>query len=187
MQKGSIRRRSPHIGNYSGKHVDYNGVGVWSIEGIRKRYKAHADEIGVGAIQLVPRRHKEGERTWVYPLMEQIIERIEESDQAAIEIGIEFIEEDDFFVFGRILKSNTARALRRSSLTEIQQNRIRKRLVAMILSGNVPHEFHEYKRLLRKMGLGPLWPTLDNDVDRENKYVMRYYDYLDRYARHTNE
>jgi hypothetical protein len=117
--------------------------------------------------------------------MWQVIERIEVGDKAAIEIGIEFIEEDDFFVFGRLLKSNTARALRRASLTEEQQNRIRKRLAAMILSGNVPHEFHEYKKLLRKIGLGSLWPTLDEDVDRENKYVMRYYDYLDRYARHT--
>jgi len=136
-------------------------------------------------IQLVPRRHEEGERMWVYPLMEQIIKLIEEGDRAAIEIGLEFIEEDDFFVFGHVLKSNTARALRRTSLTEGQQNRIRKRLVAMILSGNVPHEFREYKRLLRKIGLGALWPTLDNGIDRENKYVMRYYDYLDRFARHT--
>jgi hypothetical protein len=186
MQNGSIRRRSPHIGNYSGKDVDYNGVGAWSIEGIRKRYEAHAREMGTDTIQLIPRRSEEGERTWVYPLMDQIIKRIEEGDKAAVEIGIEFIEEDDFFVFGRILKSNTARALRRIRLTERQQDRIRKRLVAMILSGNVPHEFQEYKRLLRKIGLGPLWPTLDNGVDRENKYVMRYYDYLDRFARNTD-
>jgi hypothetical protein len=185
MGNGSIPRRSPHIGNFSGQHIDYNGVGDWSIEGIRKRYEAHADEIGVDSIQLVPLHHKEGERTRVYPLMWQVIERIEVGDKAAIEIGIEFIEKDDFFVFGRLLKSNTARALRRASLTERQQNRIRKRLVAMILSGNVPHEFHEYKKLLRKVGLGSLWPALDNGVDRENKYVMRYYDYLDRYARHT--
>jgi hypothetical protein len=141
-------------------------------------------EMEMNTNQLIPRRHEEGERTWVYPLMEQIIERIDEGDKAAIEIGIEFIEEDDFFVFGRILKSNTARALRRTPLTERQQNRIRKRLVAMILSGNVPHEFREYKRLLRKIGLGHLWPTLDEGVDRESKYVMRYYDYLDQYARH---
>ena len=186
MQNGSIRRESPHIGNYSDKHVDYNGVGAWSIEGIRKRYEAHAREIGIDTIQLIPRCHKEGERTWIYPLMEQIIKRIEEGDKAAIEVGIEFIEEDVFFVFGRLLKSNTARALRRTPLTERQQNRIRKRLVAMILSGNVPHEFREYKKLLRKIGLGSLWQTLDNGVDRGNKYGMRNYDYLDRFARHTD-
>jgi hypothetical protein len=167
-------------------HVDYNGIEAWSVEGIRKRYKAYADEMGVDAIQLVPSRHKEGERTWVYPLMEQVIERIEAGDRAAIEIGIEFIEEDEFFVFGMVLKSKTARALRRAPLTEKQQDRIRERLVVMMLAGNVPHEFREYKRLLRRVGLGSLWSTLDNGVDRNNEYVMRYYDYLDRFARPKN-
>lgn len=186
IHKGSARRQSPHIGNYSGMHVDYNGVAAWSIEGIRKRYKVYADEIGLDTVQLVPRSHTEGGRTWVYPLMEQVIERIQAGDKAAIEIGIEFIEEDEFFVFGRILKSNTARALRGASLTKEQQKRIRERLVRMMVSGNVPHEFREYKRLLRRVGLGSLWSVLDDGVDRGNKYVMRHYDYLDRFARHTD-
>jgi hypothetical protein len=115
--------------------------------------------------------------------MEQIIERIEIGDKAAIVIGIEFILEDDFFVFGRILKSNTARALRRAALTVEQQTRIRERLVEMMLSGQVPREWREYKRLLRSVGLGSLWSVLENGVDRKNKYVMRYYEYLDRFAR----
>ncbi len=115
--------------------------------------------------------------------MEQIIDLIETGDKAAIKIGIEFIEEDDYFVFGRILKSNTARALRRAPLSEEQQIRIRERLVGMMLSGQVPHEWREYKRLLRHVGLGSLWPALEKGINRENKYVMRYYDYLDRFAR----
>jgi len=115
--------------------------------------------------------------------MEKIINLIEAGDKAAIEIGIEFIQEDDYFVFGRILKSNTARALRRASLMPEQQARIRERLVGMMLSGRVPHEWREYKRLLRHVGLGSLWPVLENGVDRENEYVMRYYNYLDRFAR----
>ena len=115
--------------------------------------------------------------------MEQIIDLIDEGDKAAIEIGIEFIQEDDHFVFGRILKSNTARALRRASLTPEQQSRIRERLVGMMLCGQVPHEWREYKRLLRYIGLGSLWPLLESGVDRENQYVMRYYNYLDRFAR----
>lgn len=38
-------------------------------------------------------------------------------------------------------------------------------------------------RLLRKVGLGELWPVVDAEVDRENPYVMRHYEYLSRYAR----
>jgi hypothetical protein len=115
--------------------------------------------------------------------MEQVIDLIEAGDSAAIEIGIEFLQEDDQFVFGRILKSNTARALRRASLTQEQQARIRERLVTMMLAGQLPHEWREYKRLLRGIGLGSLWPVLEEGVDRENKSVMRYYEYLDRFAR----
>lgn len=183
MQTGSPRRRSPHIGNFAGPHIDYNGVGIWSADGIQKRYRKYAEVIGTNPVQLVIKRHAEGGRTWVYPLMEQVIDLIEAGDKAAIEIGIEFIQEDDHFVFGRILKSNTARALRRASLTQEQQTRIRERLVGMMLSGQVPHEWHEYKRLLRHVGLGSLWPVLEKGVDRENKYVMRYYNYLHRFAR----
>lgn len=183
METGSNQRRSPHIGNYAGAHVDYNGVGIWSAEAIQKRYRKYADALGVNPSQLVPRRQTEGGRTWVYPLMEQIIVLIDAGDKAAIEIGIEFIQEDDYFVFGAILKSNTARALRRTSLTSEQQGRIRERLVGMMLSGQVPREWREYKRLLRHVGPGSLWPALEKGVDRENEYVMRYYNYLDRFAR----
>jgi hypothetical protein len=183
MQTGSNQRRSPHIGNYAGAHVDYNGVGNWSAEAIQKRYRKYADAIGVDPFQLAPTRHTEGGRTWVYPLMEEVIKLIEAGDKAAIEIGIEFIQVDDHFAFGKILKSNTARALRRAALTPEQQTRIRERLVGMMLSGHVPHEWHEYKRLLRHIGLGSLWPVLEEGVDRENKYVMRHYNYLDRFAR----
>ena len=182
-QTGSIRRRSPHIGNYTGAFVDYNGVGIWFAEAIQKRYTTYADALRATPSRLRLRRHTENGRTWVYPLMEQIISLIEAGDEPAIEIGIEFIQEDDYFVFGAILKSKTARALRRASLTSKQQTRIREQLVGMMLSAQVPREWREYKRLLRHVGLGLLWPSLEIGVNRENEYVMRYYNYLDRYAR----
>jgi hypothetical protein len=182
-KSGSIRRRSPHIGSYTGAFVDYNGVGIWSAEAIQKRYRTYANAIGASPSRLEPTRHTENGRTWVYPLMEQVIILIEAGDEAAIQIGVEFIEEDYSFVFGAILKSKTARALRRASLTPERQSRIRERLVRMMLAGEVPREWREYKRLLRHVGLGSLWPALENGVDRNNQYVMRYYNYLDRYAR----
>ena len=51
------------------------------------------------------------------------------------------------FRCGKILKSNVARALRRATL--MKEERIRRRIVSMMLAGNVPHEFREYKKLLR--------------------------------------
>jgi len=180
---GGDKKRSPHIGTYSGPFIDFNGVGKWSVAAMRQRYLKYAADFGIKSpAHLVPRQHAEDGRTWLYPLIEEVIGRIEAGDAAAIEIGTEFIEEDDFFVFGKILKSNTARALRRAMLTDAQQQRVRRRIVSMMLAGNVPHEFREYKRLLLKVGVGELWAELDAGVDRSNAYVMRYYDYLKRFA-----
>jgi hypothetical protein len=177
------KARSPHIREWSGEHIDYNGTGPWSVEAIRKRYQWYARSLGATAAELVPHQSAEGGRTWVYPIIEVIDRRIEEGDPAAVEIGIEFLEEEEFFTFGKVLKSNNARALRRASLTERQQQRVRERIVSMMLAGNVPYEFHEYKRLLRKVGIGSLWTALDQGVDRENPYVMRHYEWLNRNAR----
>jgi hypothetical protein len=110
--------------------------------------------------------------------MDKVIEGIENGDQACKRIGIEFIEEDGKFPFGKILKSNTARALRRSELSKVEIDRIRKRLVHMLIEGNVPHEFKEYAKLLKKIGIGEAEAYLKKHAKRENPYVMKYVEYL---------
>ena len=110
--------------------------------------------------------------------MDKVIVGIEQGDAACRRIGIEFIEEDRKFTFGKILKSNTARALRRNQLTPEEQNRIRRRLVDMLLQGNVPHEYKQYAKLLKRIGVGPYWDEIESRIDQSNQYVMRYYRYL---------
>jgi hypothetical protein len=110
--------------------------------------------------------------------MDRVIEGIERGDVACRSIGIEFIEQDRKFPFGKILKSNTARALRRTELTSEQKERIRRRLVSMLLSENVPHEYKEYAKLLKKIGLGSYREEVEERVNRSNQYVMRYFQYL---------
>ena len=112
-------------------------------------------------------------------MMDQVITLVNDGDPAAALIAIDFIEEDDFFVFGRTLKKEAARALRRRAVLDDEQKlRIRRRIVGMMLAGNVPYEFSEYKRLLRAVGVGELWPLLQASVDRGNRYVMWHYRYL---------
>ena len=108
----------------------------------------------------------------------KVIAGIELGDAACKRIGIEFIEEDRKFTFGKILKSNTARALRRSELTTEEQERIRRRLVAMLIEGNVPHEYKQYAKLLKKIGIGDYWNEVENRITWSNEYVMKYYNYL---------
>ena len=107
--------------------------------------------------------------------MDEVIQGIEENDVACIALGVDFVEEDARFPFGATLKSNTARALRRSNLTEVQKSRLRERISTMLVSGVIPHEMREYVKLLRKVGVGEHWPRLDREIPRDNPYAMRYY------------
>lgn len=155
--------------------IDYNGEGDWSRSSILERYARYAERMRVTPRDLSPCEHTERGRRWIYPVMENVIAGIEAGDPACIAIGIEFIEQDASFPFGKILKSNTARALRRASLTEAQQHRIRKRVLEMLRRGNVPHELREYAKLLKKIGVGA-----DDlgDIDESNEHVARYRRYL---------
>lgn len=160
---------------------DYNGTGQWSVESILSRYERYAQRAGAHS-ELIPRVRTEGTVNWIYPIMDEVIAGIERGDKACIAIGIEFIEEDQHFPFGRILKSNAARALRHAELSQEQVERVRRRVVSLLLSGSFRREFREYVKLLRVVGMGSWWPTIEQEIDRQNPYMMRYYEYLRRYS-----
>jgi hypothetical protein len=155
--------------------IDYNGDGRWSRKSILDRYARYAKELKIPHRDLTPTEHTERGRQWVYPVMKKVISGIEEDDAACIRIGIEFIEEDTKFPFGKILKSNTARALRRTQLTASQKQQIRCRVFAMLRSGIVPHEFQEYARLVKKIG----FEAKDiGEVPGTSERVLRFRSYL---------
>ncbi len=159
--------------------IDYNGQGDWSSDAILKRYTRYRKQLQInGSIDLTLKTIVQGDKMWIYPVMDIVIEGIEKGDIACKQIGIEFIEQDQKFAFGKILKSNTARALRRTKLEEEDKKRIRERLVSMLLAGNVPHEYKEYAKLLKKVGLANYQESLGESVNRENQYVMKYFNYL---------
>lgn len=155
--------------------IDYNGEGIWSRGAILERYSLYCCNLKIRESDLSPTKVVHEDVTWIYPVMHKIIDGIENRDPACKLIGIEFIETDERFTFGKILKSNTARALRRSILTEAEKERIRKRIIDMLLHGNVPHEFKQYFRLLKTIGLGNHKDEIERGIDRSNPYVMKYY------------
>ena len=158
---------------------DYNGKGNWSKEEITHRYKKYCLELNFEKeFDLSPVEYAEGNIKWIHPVMMKIIEGIEKGDSACRKIGIEFIEEDSKFPFGKTLKSNAARALRRTALTRDEQERIRQRLINMLIEGNVPHEYKQYAKLLKKIGLGNYWNEIESGIDKSNGYVMKYIEYL---------
>jgi hypothetical protein len=98
--------------------TNLNGHGRWSVQAIQERYLEYARQLKVSpTLDLKPREygHPTNGRLWIYPIMDQVIEGIEKGDKACIEIGVECIEENQWLTFGRVIKANTARALRRST------------------------------------------------------------------------
>ena len=159
--------------------IDYNGEGEWSREAIVARYLEYAKKFKVSHPRdIAPQEHISGEIRWIYPVMQSVIDGIMAGDEACKWIGIEFVEQDSRFSFGRILKANTARALRRAALSADQVNRLRHRFSHMLLRENVPREYREYAKLLKRIGLGELRAQIDAGVNRNNRYVMRYYNSL---------
>ena len=166
------------------KIIDFNGTGRWSLQFVQERYAAYARQLDVTApLNLVPPRYKGHEVERIYPVMFEVIEGIEQGDKACIEIGVECIEENQWLFFGRIIKANTARALRRSTLTPLQAERLRKQIVSMLLGEHIPGHYREYAKLLRKIGLGNWWSSIEKQANCNNPYVLRYYNYFQQYAR----
>jgi hypothetical protein len=162
---------------------DYNGSGNWSAAAIQERYLRHAKSMRQKKLRdLTATEHFEGSARWVYPVMDKVIDGIEAGDAACIELGVEFIECAGKQPFGRALQGNTARALRRAKLSLAQINRLRARILALLVKGQVPREFREYAKLLRRIGAGPGWGQAVAGVDRPNPYVMRYVQYLERHG-----
>jgi hypothetical protein len=158
---------------------DYNGEGRWTVAAVQTRYLEYCREYGLESSgPPVPREHVEGPKQWVYPVMEAVIEGIERGDKASIALGLDFIEEDAHFPFGKTLKSNTARALRRASLTAEQVLRVRKRVTNLLIAGQIPHEFREYAKLLRHVGLAECWPLMQRNTQLDNPFVKRFFEYF---------
>ena len=177
----------PELENGTTLH-DLNNDGRWSVASVQCRYAEYCRQYAVQTpVVPIPREHQSGRKRWVYPVMDAVIEGIERGDQASIAIGIDFIEEDAHFPFGKTLKSNTARALRRASLTPEQVTRIRNRVTALFLAGHIPHEFREYAKLFRHIGIAECWPRIKGSATVEDPYVKRFYEYFRQCAERETE
>lgn len=168
------------------KVTDYNGEGFWSVDEVLKRYAEYARVFGITQPrELTPFTHSTDDGKWIYPVMARVIEGIEAGDLGCVEIGIEFIQTNDSFPFGKIIKSNVARALRRTTLTEAQQERIRRRVVEMLETGYLPREFRQYAKLARKLGLREFLPRIRQLAELSSDVWVRHYsEYFEEHASH---
>lgn len=168
------------------KVIDFNSIGFWSVEEILKRYSEYVRLFGITQPrELTPSTHSTNDTKWIYPLMDRVVEGIEAGDLGCAELGIEFIQTGDSFSFGKITKSNVARALRRTTLTEAQKERIRRRVIEMLEAGYLPREFRQYAKLARKLGLREYLPRIKQLAAlNSDAWVQRYCAYFEEYASH---
>lgn len=162
------------------KIIDYNGGESWSRDEVLSRYTSYAESLRITPIDISPDAHEEQGCRWIYPVMRNVIDGIEAGDPACTKIGIEFISEDRKFTFGRILKSATARALRRTELTEFQKQMIRNHVFNMLRRSFTPGEFREYAKLVRKIGFDA--SELEG-IKPTNPFTARYLAYFEMAAR----
>lgn len=155
---------------------DYNNrEGFWSLTAILARYAKYAAEMKITPRDISPREHSDGDRKWIYPVMDEVIEGIKAGDPACARIGVEFIEEDAKFPFGRILKSGTARALRRATLSDDEKQRIRRKVFDLLRRGIIPREFRDFAKLVRKIGFDV---SEVPKVPESNRYAVQFRAYF---------
>jgi hypothetical protein len=153
---------------------DYNGQGKWISDEILKRYSVYCNDLNIlESINLLPSIHTDHDVQWIYPVMYKVIQGIEKGDQACKLIGIEFIEEDQKSAFNRHIKVDTLRALRRANLDQKDKDRIRSRLIDLILSSRIPHQYREYAKLLKKVGFGDRLEEIQEKANKDNPTIMK--------------
>lgn len=137
--------------------IDLNGLGEWSLDGIRHRYARYAEELGVSPPRpLEPVRADQGSRKWIYPVVEQVLVGLKEGDLACVAIAVDLVCSDERFTFGKIFKDKAARGLRDAELADEQVGRIRQHAVSQLERGFVGPEFRTLAQLVRRIGIGAL-------------------------------
>jgi hypothetical protein len=153
---------------------DYNGQGKWTGDEIIKRYFVYCNDLNIlEPLDLLLSTFTENDVQWIQPVMYKVIHGIEKGDEACKLIGIEFIEEDHKSAFNRVIKVDTLRALRRAKLDEKDKDRIRSRLIDLILASRIPHQYREYANLLKKVGFGDRLEEIREKANKDNPTIMK--------------
>ena len=156
--------------------MSLDGQDIWTLDAIQRRYQRYCQKYHVEHHALEPTDYMV-ERGWATCMLRILIERMKSGDLAAAEICLEMMEEDRSLAFGPIVKSNIPRAMAKCALTDRQKERIRERVLTMLLRGYLPKEFRQYAWLARRLGLGE-WEKKLSKVDLSNPWAKWYVDYL---------
>jgi hypothetical protein len=150
----------------------------WTIAAVRERYRRYCRQLGTHPRDLTT-RYPDPDPRWLNQTMRLIMDGIARHDPACVMVGIDLVEEDRSLPWGRLLKSDMARALRQHArLTEPDKARLRNRFTDMLLRGYLPREYKEYAKLFRKIGLDGHAQIIERQADQSNRFIRRWCWYL---------
>ena len=129
---------------------------------------------GVRGFELVPRTYtNSGGMTWVYNIMESVVDGVRLGDQACIEISVEYIEDQVMGSCTGYIRERMARTLRHAQLSSSQRDRLARVFLFQLASGCLYKEFKEYIRLFKVIGVDEYRASIERFSTSPKAYIRR--------------
>ncbi|NQZ08400.1 MAG: hypothetical protein HRT35_14685 [Algicola sp.] len=152
--------------------TNYNPEGKWSVDSVKAKYWALSLSLGgVFGFEPEPKRYtnKNG-ATWVYNIMDSVIDGVKLGDSACVQISIEYIQDNVMHSTTGYIRASMARSLRNAELTKKQKVTLAGIFLKQLESGLIYREFKEYCRLFKRIGVEPY----RQEIEKYNKSHKQY-------------
>jgi hypothetical protein len=155
--------------------INYNQQGKWSVEAVQRRYSDLRVLLGdVEGFDLDPRRYTNNRGiTWIYNIMDAVVDGVQLGDNACVQLAIDYIEDDVMASTTGYIRERMARALRHVELKEHQKERLTEVFLNQLAQTNLHKEFREYCRLFKTIGIEPYRKEIEEHARSDKLYVRR--------------
>ena len=155
--------------------INYNHHGKWSVDAVKNRY-ANLRIVSGGAegFELEPRTYtNKGGMTWIYNIMEAVVDGVQLGDKACVQLSIDYIDDNLMDSTTGYIRERMARALRRAELTEHQKRQLATTFLKQLEQESLHKEFKEYCRLFKTIGVEPYRARIEKCARSEKQYIRR--------------
>ena len=155
--------------------INYNHHGKWSVDAVKQRYANLRIVLGgAEGFELEPRIYtNKGGMTWVYNIMDAVVDGVRLGDHACVELAIDYIEDNLMDSTTGYIRERMARALRRAELTEHQKKQLATTFLKQLEQATLHKEFKKYCRLFKTIGVAPYRARIEKCARSEKQYIRR--------------
>ena len=155
--------------------INYNPEGKWSTESVKKRYWEQSVSLGgVSGFEPTPKTYTNFNGcTWVYNVMESVIDGVQLGDFTCVQLCIDYINDDVKAPTTGYTKERMARALRHASLSDKQKKELSEIFIKQLESGKIYKEYREYIRLFKIIGVTPYKEKIQKCIKGQQEFIKR--------------